>query len=587
MHRRLLLLLLATFAAAAPHSHRIGLQHVPRTAEAESRMFETLAHAHRELRRDSVAAGSSRSSARARRRRRRGASGSEQGLLTPGASSPTTQQLAIELNNVRDTQYVGTIGVGTPPQPIRVIFDTGSANLWVTSSQCTSVTCKMHESYDATRSATYRADGEPVAIRFGTGRIAGNVARDDIAIGPIRVKAQHFGEITVEDGEVFATDCFAGIAGLAFPALAAYHHRPLFDSIVEQQLLTAAVFAFYYSKLPAQNSALFFGGPDPAFYEGPLTWLPVVRQFYWEVRLEDVFVDGEPMGFCGRGYPWSASDGGGCKAVFDTGTSLIAGPSVEVAELLRRLDIEARCGGGGGRSGNRNQSIIIHSALPTIALKMNGMMFEIEPSDYVIRSPDDSENSLEEGRIDCRGGFMPLDVPPPRGPLWILGDLFMRRFYTVFDRGAARVGLARSRALSPGGSGIDELRDDEIGRASVAARRIAEELRDDADEVEETQRGESAIEPAAVPESSGREEEEGDPYSGAPVRRSVLEQQSQGLNVLPAPAAETTYLTAAPTALVGPAQHRRQRQRLLRAPRLARSQAEDPDDTEADGAEFF
>ena len=42
----------------------------------------------------------------------------------------------------------------------------------------------------------------------------------------------------------------------------------------------------------------------------------------------------------------------------------------------------------------------------------------------------------------CKRGFMPLDIDKPRGPLWIVGDIFIRKYFVVFDRDDKRIGIA-------------------------------------------------------------------------------------------------------------------------------------------------
>jgi len=54
------------------------------------------------------------------------------------------------------------------------------------------------------------------------------------------------------------------------------------------------------------------------------------------------------------------------------------------------------------------------------------------------------ENSNEELNMECSAAMMAIDVPPPRGPIFVFGDYFLRKFYTVFDRDQRIVGISRA-----------------------------------------------------------------------------------------------------------------------------------------------
>lgn len=254
-------------------------------------------------------------------------------------------------------------------------------------------------------------------VQFGTGRIDGFLAQDTFSLGPVKVHRQTFGQITDEEGDVFLTGKFDGILGLSFPALSAAGYTPVFDNIIKQKLLTDNMFSFYYSKLPADNSAVVLGKPSPDLYTGDITFLDVSREFYWELQLRDIKVGGREQNVCPNGP---------CKLVVDTGTSLLTGPSADVSALLEEI---------GGDPAGRCRRIESMPDLTYIILDTRTgreCEFTLEPDIYIIKS-EFAEDGLDENGQPryCKPGFMALDVPPPRGPLWILGQHLLWFFLGV------------------------------------------------------------------------------------------------------------------------------------------------------------
>ncbi|XP_072960150.1 aspartic proteinase-like isoform X2 [Typha angustifolia] len=75
--------------------------------------------------------------------------------------------------------------------------------------------------------------------------------------------------------------------------------------------------------------------------------------------------------------------------------------------------------------------------MPNISLTIAKKAFILTPEEYVLKVE-------EAGQAVCISGFMAFDIPPPRGPLWILGDVFMGAYHTVFDFGENKIGFAKA-----------------------------------------------------------------------------------------------------------------------------------------------
>jgi len=313
----------------------------------------------------------------------------------------------VVIENYQNAQYYGEVGVGTPKQTFNVIYDTGSSNLWVPNKSC-GFRCLGHNMYNSARSSSYVANGTEFKIEYGSGPVEGFVSQDTAHLGEFDVPKQEFAEITNVKGlgVAYAAGKFDGICGMAWDSIAVDGMKTPFHSLVDANLLAEDLFAFYLGTDKAGEMTL--GGVDPDHFTGELTWVDLDQETYWHVPMDDMQVNGESV----------TSEK---AAVIDTGTSLIAGPSNDVRKLAKKV--------GATPFLNGEYKIDCNADAPDIDFIFNGVKFSLSKEDYIIESGG-----------QCIWGVMGIELPAGVG--WIVGDVFIRRYYTVFDWGNERVGFA-------------------------------------------------------------------------------------------------------------------------------------------------
>lgn len=132
----------------------------------------------------------------------------------------------------------------------------------------------------------------------------------------IHIKRQALGLIVEE--HILDND-YDAIIGLAYPQMANVG-APIFDSMINQGLLTKNIFSFYMSTNEVDQSELLFGSYDQDKFVGDITWHPVVDKLFWSLKLDDIKYNGVPMNIC-------ADKPEGCMITPDSGTSLITAPT--------------------------------------------------------------------------------------------------------------------------------------------------------------------------------------------------------------------------------------------------------------------
>lgn len=212
------------------------------------------------------------------------------------------------------------------------------------------------------------------------------------------------------------------------------------------------MFAFYLGN--NADGELSIGGYDEGKMKDPasINWIPLAKPGYWLVSMDQTKFGDEVL--------TSRPTGG----IMDTGTSLIYGPQEQVDGMVRQLEGAQLVPALG------LYAFDCDSTVPDLEFQLGGTAYVIPGAELTIRddsgmycffgvavmrfaAADEMEtvgNEMEAEVVDeikaLTGGY---ESPIPMefmGNTWLMGDVFLRQMYTIFDYGNNQFGLAELKA---------------------------------------------------------------------------------------------------------------------------------------------
>ncbi|XP_040832943.1 beta-secretase 1 isoform X4 [Ochotona curzoniae] len=300
--------------------------------------------------------------------------------------------------------YYVEMTVGSPPQTLNILVDTGSSNFAVGAAPHPF----LHRYYQRQLSSTYRDLRKGVYVPYTQGKWEGELGTD------------------LPDDSL----------------------EPFFDSLVKQThvpnlfslQLCGAGFPLNQSEVLASvGGSMIIGGIDHSLYTGSLWYTPIRREWYYEVIIVRVEINGQDLKMDCKEYNYD-------KSIVDSGTTNLRLPkkvfeaavkSIKAASSTEKfpdgfwLGEQLVCWQAGTTPWN---------IFPVISLYLMGEVtnqsfrITILPQQY-LRPVEDVATSQD----DCYKFAISQSSTGT-----VMGAVIMEGFYVVFDRARKRIGFAVS-----------------------------------------------------------------------------------------------------------------------------------------------
>lgn len=311
-----------------------------------------------------------------------------------------------------DEEYTCPVSIGQGGSTLQLDFDTGSSDLWVFSSETPANEAQGHTTYD-TSSGT-KLQGYSWNITYGDGSgAAGDVYTDKVVVGQVTATKQAVEAATAisggQGGQSFAgSDGLLGLASSSINTVKPKSQTTFFDTVkgdLQSPLFTATL-------KHQQPGSYDFGFIDDSKHGGTINYVPVdFSQGFWQFDVDSYSVGGKSGQF-GTG-------------IADTGTTLLLAPDAAVSAYYSGVQ---------GAQNDQQQggyTFPCSADLPDLTLTIGGNDVTV-PGSLINFAP------LEEGSSTCFGG-----VQSNSGiGFSILGDIFLKAVFAVFDSGNTQFGFA-------------------------------------------------------------------------------------------------------------------------------------------------
>jgi hypothetical protein len=234
--------------------------------------------------------------------------------------------------------------------------------------------------------------------------------------------------------------------GLGLDSLRLAPEFSIFGQMIAQYPRMLPQFSVFLSRFEDGSSTITFGGHDKEKVDSDFEWAPVAmaKLGYWQVQLKTIRIGDTVLEDCAEGD---------CRAILDTGTSLLGVPRQAARSMHRLL---ARPAASEGKAASEIDCRQVPGFSIDFVLAIEGaadVKVSVPVEDYSRPQPINMTTPNNGSSLVCRSLLLPIDMPAPLGPkVFILGEPFLRRYVTVYDLAEKRVGFALARQpLAPAG----------------------------------------------------------------------------------------------------------------------------------------